>query len=355
MNKEANINLLNGKLPNISVVIPCRNEEKYISGLLDSILAQDYPKERTEAIIADGMSNDSTRKIIAEYVVKHGIFRLIDNPQKIVPTALNAAIKLSKGEIIIRLDAHCVYPVNYFSELVRVLLETGADNVGAMWETLPGADTLTAQAIAIAISHPFGVGNAVYRTQTNRTEPFEVDTVPFGCFKRSVFDRIGYFDEELVRNQDNEFNERLLKNGGKIVLIPTLKLKYFARENYVNLWKMFYQYGLYGPLVDKKLQKPTRLRRYIPSIFVSSLILPLVASVLHKNLRYLTFLSAGLYALCASVFSLIISYKKQNPLLLPFLWLAFLVSHLSYGIGYFAGLNLVRNSGNVNYQPDISR
>lgn len=216
------------ELPFVSVVIPCRNEFKYIAGLLDSIVTQNYPKEKLEIIIADGMSDDGTRNIIKEYSEKYQYIKLIDNEKKIVPTALNKAIKMSIGEIIIRLDAHSIYPNNYFSKLIEVSESTGADNVGAMWETCPGNDTLKAKAIAIAMSHPFGVGGATYRIPTTKTEPFEVDTVPFGCYKRSVFEKIGYYDETMLCNEDNDFNDRLLKSGGKILLIPTLKIKYFA-------------------------------------------------------------------------------------------------------------------------------
>lgn len=355
MNLNSDVQNNPPKIPFVSVVIPCRNEERYIADLIESIVRQDYPKEKTEVIIADGMSDDRTREIINQYAQKYQFIKMIDNPQKIVPTALNLAIKLSVGEVIIRLDAHCIYPENYFSELIKVLIETGADNVGAMWETCPGANTLAAKSIAIVMSHPFGVGNAVYRTRNNASEPFEVDTVPFGCYKRSVFDKIGFFDEELVRNQDNEFNERLIKNNGKIYLIPTLKIKYFARDNYYKLWKMFYQYGLFGPLVDKKLRKPARLRRYIPSIFVLSLLIPNLVSVFYKKINLLSVISAVMYAVCASTFSILLSIKERNFLLFPFLCVAFLVSHLSYGIGYFVGIKYSFKSDNNLYDITMSR
>lgn len=332
------------ELPFVSVVIPCRNEYKYIAGLLDSIINQDYPKEKLEIIIADGMSDDGTRDIIKEYSEKYQYIKLIDNEKKIVPTALNKAIKMSKGEIIIRLDAHSEYPENYFSKLVEVSEKTRADNVGAMWETCPGADTLKAKAIALAMSHPFGVGNATYRTPTTKTEPFEVDTVPFGCYRRSVFEKIGYFDEELVRNQDNEFNERLLNHGGKILLIPTLKIKYFAREDFTKLWKMNYQYALFGPIVDKKLGKRTRIRKYIPSLFVLSLVLPWFGLGLNKKMKYISYFSFISYLIVA----LCVVYKnvrRTNTLLFGvYLFGAFAVAHISYGIGFFKGaINLWNN------------
>lgn len=342
-------------LPFVSVIIPCRNETNHIENLLNSILEQDYPKEKYEVIVADGMSTDGTRDKIKNFIKNNNKFTLIDNPKKQVPPAMNKAIKASNGEVIIRLDVHSIYPKNYFSTLVKVLLETNADNVGAMWSTTPGAKTIIAKAIALAISHPFGVGDATYRLNISQTEPFEVDTVPFGCFRKSLFDRIGYYDEELSRNQDNEFNERILKNGGKIILIPTLKIKYFARENYLKLWKMFYQYGLYMPLVEKKTNKPTNIRRYIPSIFVLSLIIPLIVDLFKSQTRYLTYLSIALHSLASFFSALHISIKEKNVLLLPFIWIAFIISHLSYGIGYLSGFRLKESKKANKIDLNISR
>jgi len=352
-----NSDVLNNQteIPFVSVIIPCRNEEKYIAALIESILKQDYPKEKIEVIIADGMSDDKTRDVIRQYTGNHSFIKMIDNPQKIVPTALNLAIKLSIGEVIIRLDAHCIYPENYFSELIRVLIKTGADNVGAMWETCPGANTLVANSIALAMSHTFGVGNVPYRISNDERKPFKVDSVPFGCYRRSVFDRIGYYDETLIRNEDNDFNERLLKDNGRIYLIPTLKIKYFARENYYKLWKMFYQYALFMPIVNKKLQKRTCLRRYIPSVFVLSLIIPILTSVFHRKIRLLSYFSFSLYAICVTSVSLLISIKERNVFLFPFICLAFIVSHLSYGIGYLEGIKLAKINYKTLYEHSMSR
>lgn len=214
--------------PFVSIVVPCRNETEYIRPLLDSILANTYPRDRLEVLIVDGMSDDGTRAVIAEYVARHPVIRLLDNPKRITPCALNLGISRARGTIIVRMDAHASYPPNYVADLVDWLERTGADNVGGAWVTLPGGDTATARAIAAALSHPFGIGNARYRLGT--TELREVDTVPFGCFRRDVFDRVGLFDEELVRNQDDEFNFRLLRAGGRILLVPGVVSHYYARR-----------------------------------------------------------------------------------------------------------------------------
>lgn len=323
----------------VSIIIPCRNEKDYISGVLDSILANDFPKENLEVIVADGMSEDGTRVIIEEYTKKWPFIHLVDNPKKIVPCALNEAIRNAKGRIIMRMDAHAIYPPDYISRLVSALQKLEADNVGAAWETLPGGPGLVPKAIALALSHPFGVGNATYRLSDRESHaPIETDTVPFGCYRKDVFEKIGLFDEELVRNQDNELNERLKRAGGRIFLIPDVKIRYFARKNYAKLWKMFYQYGYFGPLVDKKLGKPTRLRRYIPLLFVSSLILPWILVPLSHWIVLIPLFSLSSYTFVNCLSSLQVARKeKERGLLLP-LFCSFLVSHLSYGLGHFRGI-----------------
>ena len=322
----------------VSIIIPCRNEQKYIRGLMESILSQDFPKDSLEIFVADGLSEDGTRDLLAQYADRYTFITLIDNPKKIVPCALNEGIKRSKGTVIMRMDAHAEYPPNYISRLVSALIELEADNVGGVWETVPGAETIKAHAIALATSNPFGVGNAKYRLKTNENQPFEVDTVPFGCYKREVFERIGYFDEELIRNQDNEFNERLKRNGGKIFLVPDIKIKYFARDNYTKLWKMFFQYGYFGPLVDKKLRRLTRIRRYVPSAFLLSVFLLPVLSIITAKILLISVTSLTVYFFINLICCVKITYKEKKVCLIPYLFYAFLVSHFSYGLGYLKGV-----------------
>lgn len=321
----------------VSLIVPCRNEVNYIPFIIKNILEQNYPKELIEVFIIDGLSDDGTVEYIQKFVHKYNFIKFLNNPYKVVPYALNIGIKNAKGDIIIRLDAHAEYPKNYISTLVNYLEKLNADNVGGVWETVPSVNTHKAKSIAIALSSPFGVGDATYRLASSDVEYIEVDTVPFGCYRRDVFDRIGLFDEQLTRNQDNEFNERLRKAGGKIYLIPSLKIKYYARENYSKLFKMFYQYGYFGPLVDIKLGRPTRLRRYIPSLFVLSIVLPLFFSIFYKYFIYLSFFIIGIYFLTSLLFSVLESLKNKNIKLMPFIIWAYFISHISYGIGYLKG------------------
>lgn len=317
----------------LSVICPIYNEEKYIGKCIESIVAQDFPKEDLEVIFADGMSTDRTREIVAGYAAEFPWIRMIDNPDRIVPPALNRAIEASHGDVIMRLDAHAEYPDNYFSELTRQLDLLKADNVGAVCLTLPTNDTATARAIANVLSSKFGMGNSSFRVGTDKVT--SVDTVPFGCWPRSVFDRIGYFDPDLIRNQDDEFNGRLIKSGGKIYLLPHVKVKYFARDKISKTAKMFYQYGLFKPLVNKKLGSPATIRQFIPPALVIGLVFGLVLSILWRPFWIPYIAGLILYFGLAVFFSSRSSHNLKQIMIQS--WTYFAV-HVSYGSGYIAGI-----------------
>lgn len=320
----------------ISIIIPCRNEKKYIAKCLDSIIAGTYLlKDQIEILIVDGMSDDGTREIIEHYLKSYSFIIFLDNVKKITPAALNIGIAKAKGEIILRMDAHVVYPPDYISSLISWLKTTGVDNVGGVCVTCPANKTLTAQAIAIALSHPFGVGNSYFRI--GLTQPRHVDTVPFGCYKREVFDHIGMFDEELIRNQDDEFNLRLIKRGGRILLLPEIKSYYFARESLSKLWRMYYQYGYFKPLVIRKIGSVITIRQLVPVLFVLSL---LVTGILAP---WSDIIMSGLEVIIISYMAVNIGFSVQVAvqqrmrcaLMLP---ITFLVLHLSYGLGFLRGM-----------------
>ena len=255
--------------PQVSIIVPCRNEATWIARCLESIEQNDYPKDRLEVLVADGMSDDGTREIAETFARQHPYVRVLENPRKIAPAALNLGIAAARGAVVMRMDAHNEYPPDYVSSLVGWLEKSGADNVGGAWVTRAASDAAMARAIAVAVSHPFGVGNAHYRFGT--AAPRQVDTVPFGCYRREVFDRIGLFDEELVRNQDLEFNLRLRKAGGTILLVPGVVSYYHARDSLSKLWRMYYQYGYFNPLVTRKLGGRMTLRQLVPPLFILSL------------------------------------------------------------------------------------
>ena len=317
----------------LSVICPIYNEEKYIARCIESIMQQDYPKDDLEVLFVDGMSKDRTREIIASYLPQCSCLRVLDNPQQIVPPAMNIGIREAKGDIIIRLDAHAFFPENYFSELVKNLVELKADNVGGVCRTLPVNDTVVCKSIANVLSSSFGMGNSHFRVGAK--EVMEVDTVPFGCFHRDLFERIGYFDEELIRNQDDEFNGRIIKNGGKIYLLPQLVIDYFARDTIGKVYKMFYQYGLFKPLVNKKLGSPATIRQFFPLVFVLGLIVgPFFGFISPWFLiAYAGVLLA--YFAIATMFSLRDTKNLKQILIQD--WTYFVV-HFAYGWGYINGL-----------------
>lgn len=320
----------------LSVICPIYNEEKYIGACIESILSQDYQKEDLEVIFADGMSTDRTREFVAEYTAKYPFIRLIDNPKRIVPPALNAAIAVSSGDIIMRLDAHASYEPNYFSALTAALDKYGADNVGSVCKTDVLNKTPKALAIREVLSHPLGVGNSTFRTGIDSAK--EVDTVPFGCWRRSVFSRFGKYDERLVRNQDIELNKRIKAGGGKIVIIPDTYCTYYARESFSKLAKNNYGNGKWNILTVYYTHqlKSLSLRHFIPLIFVLSLLLPSIAGLFWHPLWWLGVFSLSLYTLTVGMISAKLAAKKH----LNFFYLvaSFFVLHLSYGWGSLMGM-----------------
>lgn len=320
----------------LSVICPIYNEEKYIAKCIDSILAQDYSKDELEIIFVDGMSKDRTREIVNEYTKQYPFIRLIDNPEKIVPPAMNKGIKAAKGEIIMRLDAHATYEKNYFTVLVNALKELGADNVGAVCKTDVLNKTPKTLAIREVLSNKFGVGNSVFRTGVDKV--MEVDTVPFGCWKREVFDKYGLYDVRLVRNQDIELNKRILRGGGKICIVPNTYCTYLARETYQGLARNNFGNGKWNILTVfyTKQFNSLSIRHFIPLLFVLSLIVPTILSLVYTPFFIISLLSLLAYVSLLGMISLkLILNKKLNFI---YLLTSFLVLHLSYGWGSLMGL-----------------
>lgn len=335
----------------LSVICPIYNEEKYIGQFLDSILQQDFPKNYLEILLVDGMSKDKTRDIIAEYSKQYPCLKLVDNPQQTVPYAMNNGIISAQGDIIIRLDAHAEYPSNYFSVLIKNLNELeGAENVGGVCITLPCNDTPVAVAIAECLSNKFGMGNSYFRVGAK--EVMSVDTVPFGCFRKSLFDKIGLYDADMVRNQDDELNGRIIKSGGKIYLLPDVEIKYFARDKISKVRKMFYQYGLYKPLGNKKLGSPATIRQFFPLLFVFGLIVGLILSIIFPVLLPF-YCSIIILHLLIGAFEGLKSAKKtkswQCIFIMPYI---FMNMHISYGVGYIHGLWKLMTHKNFNVKAN---
>lgn len=317
--------------PSVSIILPIRNEGEGIRNTLDAILAQDYPGP-IEIIISDGMSTDQTRGIVQEYREKNSNIRLMDNPLKIVPTGMNLALGKAVGDIIVRVDGHTLIAPDYVSRCVEALARSGADNVGGRMRA--EGTNLFGQVVAIATSTPFGVGGA--RFHYSEEEEW-VDTVYMGAWPRRVFERIGGFDEELVRDQDDEYNYRLRKHGGTILLSPHIKSRYTNRGSLKTLWKQYYQYGFYKVRVLQKHPRQMSLRQFIPPAFVLSLFTSIILTLLVSWGWTLLALVLGLYFL-ANIGASVYTAARRGWKHLPLLPVCFAVLHLSYGAGFLVGL-----------------
>jgi glycosyltransferase involved in cell wall biosynthesis len=325
------------QLPRVSVIVPCRNEAGQIGAALTSIAAADYASDRLEIIIADGMSDDGTRDTLAAAAAADPRIRVIDNPARTTPAALNAGLAAAAGEVIVRMDAHAVYPPDYVSRLVHELVTSEADNVGGVCRTLPANDGLQATAIAIALSHRLGVGGARFRVGAEA--PAWVDTVPFGCWRREVFERIGQFDEDLVRNQDDAFNARLRQAGGRIRLLPDVVIDYHARPTIAKLWRMYFEYGLFKPLACRKAGAIFSLRQLAPAALVAATLLATVGSCLSPIVGGTILLGgAALYGSALFLAAAERAVAHRRVLLIPPLVCAFAALHFSYGVGYLKGI-----------------
>ena len=319
--------------PMVSVVMPIRNEAKYIARSLNAVLMQDYPVDRFEVIVADGMSKDGTREIVQSFESRNSNVRLIDNPGKIVPTGLNAAIAQASGDIIARVDGHCEIAPDYLRRCVEHLMNDGVEGVGGSLETV--GETSIAQAIAIAMSSPFGVGGSAFRTVVNKT--MLVDTLAFPTYTRAIIERAGPFDEELVRNQDDEYNYRLRKSGAKILLAADVYCRYFSRSSLRSLWRQYFQYGYWKVRVMQKHPRQMRMRQSVPPLFVATLLVSLLLMPFSVAGRWILGLAAGSY-MVANLGASIFLARKRGDRLFPILVLAFLALHLAWGLGFLAGL-----------------
>jgi succinoglycan biosynthesis protein ExoA len=319
--------------PFVSVIMPVRNEAAFIERSVGAVAAQDYPQDRMEILVADGMSDDATREIVSSLQERHAIVKLIDNPGRIVAAGLNAALRQAKGEIIVRIDGHCEVAPDYLRRCVSHLVQTQVEAVGGPVETI--GESLTARAIATAMSSRFGVGGSAFRVANSDTQ--FTDTVAFPAYKRSVVDLGGPFDEELVRNQDDEYNYRLRKLGVKILLASDIRSRYYSRATMAKLGSQYFQYGYWKVRVMQKHPRQMQLRQFVPPLFVVALLAGLLMMPILPAARYFTGLIVSLYAV-AVITASILSARKGKWQLFPLLPIAFVTLHLAYGSGFLFGL-----------------
>jgi glycosyltransferase involved in cell wall biosynthesis len=338
-NHPAILGEVRDKWPFVSVLLACRNEEKYIARCLDSILVNDYPKDRLEILVMDGMSMDRTRGIVHEYAKRCASLRLLDNPARSFPAAMNTGIRNSSGSLIIIAGAHAVYQPDHISTCVRFHQESGAENVGGALQVEPGADGLFAQAIAAGLASRFGSGNS--HVKTGVQEPIWADTAAFGCYRRELFDKIGMFDERLLGSSDLDLNRRLRIAGGKILLVPDVVVRYFADATWSAFWRHNFADGFWVTYVLKFGSRAWSWRHWIPFALVASLIVTLALSFFGHGFIWIFLAILGSYAVANIGASAKMAVRKRKGELLLLLPGTFAGRHFAFGAGTSFGLLLL--------------
>ena len=320
-------------MPKVSIIIPCYNEQATIRLLLEALREQTFPRAEMEVLISDGFSTDNTRNEIAGFQKDFPdlAVRVVDNTLRSIPSAVNRAIESARGEILVRLDAHSKPYPDYVAKCVQAHVEKRGDNVGGVWEIQPGADTWVAKSIAVAAAHKLGVGDALYR---HAKQAAEVDTVPFGSFKRELIERVGAFDESLLTNEDYEFNARVRKAGGRIWLDPSIRSIYFSRSTLMELARQYWRYGYWKWRMLRRYPDTLRWRQALPPLFVLSLMGLVVLSIFVPVARFALAGELVLYFLIMTLAGLSAAYRQKQAYSVPGLPLAILVMHITWGGGF---------------------
>ena len=321
----------------VSVIIPCYNERATICLLLEALYTQTYPRLAMEVVIADGNSTDGTPKVIAEWQQDHPELnvRVVENPKRIIPAALNQAIVTSTGEIIVRMDAHSKPDQEYVVRVVTALEEGRAENVGGLWDIRPGSDHWIARSIAAAAGHPIGVGDARYRYSTKAAF---VDTVPFGAFYRKLLDQIGMFDETLLTNEDYEFNARIRQTGGRIWFDPKIRSVYYARKNLSALVRQYWRYGYWKRQMLRRYPETIRWRQALPPLFVASLVILVFLAPFLAAAQWTLLAIIGVYSFVLLWAGLQLALRHKDFALLVGVPLAIICMHFAWGAGFIYGL-----------------
>jgi glycosyltransferase involved in cell wall biosynthesis len=319
--------------PFVTIIMPIRNEADFIEQAIKSVLDNDYPAEKMEILIVDGMSDDGTRDIVAQLSKTDDRLRMLDNPKRITPVALNIGLKAARGKMFIRVDGHIEIPPDFITKSIQCLHEhPEAWIAGGYIKTV--ADSFTGKAIAAAMQSPIGVGNSRFRLGDYEGW---VDTLAFGAHHKWIVDKIGYFDEELVRNQDDELNLRIILAGGKIWMSKSIQSTYFSRGSLYKLWKQYFQYGFWRIRTLQKHKRPASFRQLVPLLFVLSLLLLGLAGFLFKSFWILLVIEAALYVLALLIGALDVG-RKSGWQYAPLTPVVFIILHFAYGIGSLWGI-----------------
>jgi cellulose synthase/poly-beta-1,6-N-acetylglucosamine synthase-like glycosyltransferase len=321
----------------VSIIVPCYNEQKTIRSLLESIYSQTYPRTDLEVIVADGMSTDRTRQEIAAFQELHPdlAVRVVDNPKRIIPAGLNAALRATKGEYIVRMDAHSTPWPDYVARCVAALQAGVGDNVGGVWEIQPGGTGWRALCIAAAAAHPLGAGDARYRlggsARSGRAQA--VDTVPFGAFRHALVEQVGWFDEELLTNEDYEFNARLRRAGGTVWLDPEIRSTYRARSSFTELARQYWRYGYWKARMLRRYPQTFRWRQ-LSGVFVLSFGLLGLLAIWFTWARCLLALEIAGYLLVLLLAGARLALRRRKAALLLGFPLAIATMHFAWGSGF---------------------
>lgn len=326
------------KPPTVSIIIPCRNEIRFIGTCLESVLNNGFPLDQLEILVVDGMSEDGTRGIIEGYAARYSLIRLIDNPKKVTPYAINIGIRAARGGILMRLDAHTVCDKNYIAQCIRVITHYGADDVGGTLRITARDNTIVGRAIVKALTLRFGVGNLKYRF-SQPDEPEIVDTVAFFCVRRELFEKIGLFNEKLTRIQDMEFKRRLARAGGKIMLAPGAFADYQARSDFKSFWKHNWADGVWTVLAFAHAElMPVRPRHLAPACLVGALLVTGMFALASPISLWAFLAVTGLYLLVAFLLATRIAVQDREwrfIFLVPF---TIATMHAMRGLGSLWGV-----------------
>ncbi len=320
-------------MPRISIIVPCYNEQDTIHLLLEAVLAQTFPVSDLEVVIADGLSTDHTRQRVAEFQAAHPELqvRLVDNPKRNIPAGLNCAIAAARGVILVRMDAHAAPRPDYVARCVQALEAGRGANVGGVWEIRPRDGSWPARAIAAAAAHPLGVGDAHYR---HAAASGEVDTVPFGAFERRLIEQIGPYDENLLTNEDYEFNVRIRQSGRKVWLDPAIRSIYYARRTFGELARQYWRYGFWKARMLRRYPATIRWRQALPPAFVVSLLVLLALAPWVSAARWIFVIESITYVLILIVASLRLARRQRDWALAPGVPLAIATMHLAWGSAF---------------------
>jgi succinoglycan biosynthesis protein ExoA len=323
--------------PKVSIIVPCYNEQSTILSMLKAFRAQTFPRAEMEVLIADGMSTDGTRAAIAVFQKDFPDLdvRVVENARRTIPSGVNLAIEAARGEIIVRFDGHAKPYPDYVANCIAAHQAGLGDNVGGVWEIRPGANTWIANSIAVAAAHPLGVGDALYRHAKHAAE---VDTVPFGSFRRALIEQVGFFDETLLTNEDYEFNARVRKWGGKIWLDPAIRSIYFARSTLPELIRQYWRYGFWKWRMLRRYPDTLRWRQALPPVFVLSVVILAVLSIFVPSAGILLAAELLLYLSIMILAGFHAAFQQRKAYLILGLPLAVLAMHLSWGSGFLWSL-----------------